>query len=299
MDNTTPGKALNRICMAIAMILILNSFFPNICLCVEGSDNISIWLKELKQPDEGRWRKAEIWLAKFGDDALPSLEKFASDASDEEKLKMENVLELALLKTISYENLKNFPNLYKLCEEKFNESLNMINNLEIARVKLADMGGFSIPAVIKLCNSINPNERALGISTIGLLEAVSQINLLKKLQGDSGIYEHPADDVAYGQISNLVRQTLELHDSFLINNPQSSFYKNRVEIELRNFTSIAIRQAKMRKYDHCLLRYTSDPNWTPKTWEEWWRDSDKIWSDYWKNESQGNVIEPITASYWR
>jgi hypothetical protein len=159
-------------------------------------------VKLLQSKDTATWREAEIRLVQGGLPALAKLDASLDQFPAALQPRLKDVMDMALLKAISVEQLDKLPNLKKLVGPDIAKASPRLREWEDAQVirpigapvDYQDRTGFLVPAALKLTKSKNPHARAMGASVLNWINATAAIDQLLAMTEDAGAIKIQGDD---------------------------------------------------------------------------------------------------------
>lgn len=184
--------------------LLLGSAF----LC--AAEPLPQWLGQLRSKEPVEHRRAQIELARTGAAALADLEKLAEKASPLLQKRIRATISLMLLKSIPPTALEKYPRLTALGNNQIKQARKVAMPFYGAKSydtgerglappgapvpppsaarqaveKLAGYQGWAVPVAIELCEGKTAASRLYGAEILRRVEAIAQIERLKKLGMD-------------------------------------------------------------------------------------------------------------------
>jgi hypothetical protein len=167
------------------------------------------FVKKLESADEGEWREGQIGLAMRGG-GLAELDALLRRADAEQRKRIRAALKFAMLKSITWDDLKRYPHLAALVLNDVEEGMELakeittpaetfreINPDDLLRMNAArgeptrlerfqELSGCSVPAIQWLCAHERPELRGVGLSLMYELKATVGRRDIERLKKDAG-----------------------------------------------------------------------------------------------------------------
>jgi len=240
----------------------------------------------------GTWREAQTRLAWAGLDGLAAVDAALARGELRDSSRIRGYLELALRASIVPDDLAAFPRLRELVAAQLDEGLRLREeavrdttlycrpNSTDAWMRLGELGGFSVPAVLRLLVDSRPAARAGGVELVWRLQVVTQIPTLETMRGDPGAFDMCGfDTIKRSTVGEMVALTLaELRTSVT-----DQF---RYELHLPK-TYNAMLSKGLREYAKTL---------SATTWDGWWDAARPAWNAWW--DLAGEPSDSVGVANW-
>jgi hypothetical protein len=243
---------------------------------------LRLYASRLESRRPGEWREAQIRLAWAGVPALQVVDSTFSTRRPPTVARYKGYLSLALLASVTPEDLERFRRLRRLAAADIALGLAMataaVDDTIIPDGSLfesdrqRDLGGFAVPGAVFLCSARRPGARARGVSMLLELGAFSQIPLLESMRADPGKYlEWHGDVGSMGVVGDAAAQadahllgalaSRQCNDVLIVHSVSTKYQGDLDELltGLRDYTGVV---------DQC-------------TWETWWNAARPAWNAWW------------------
>jgi hypothetical protein len=241
----------------------------------------------LETGDKAAVREAQIRLAMAGTRALSALAKLRIGSQPELRARVKWILNFGLLASFPLVELRRYPGLLDLASGEIEQGHRLAEH-EVAKGILAimyiapelwDLGGFAVPAALRLCRDPRPVARAYGACILDGVYAVAAIDSLSPLLGDRRSFPWLIEDDVVGQ-HGIVGD-----------------YAARVRANLTKYVSVrgvltdpllVMRVADKTLRHNYRIGCCLGPRFAGvTTWDEWWDRIRPEWRRWWESEPRG------------
>lgn len=261
-------------------------------------------VESLLSDNVGIWRKAAATLAYRGKIILKDLDEALQEVDNIElkKERIRLVLKIAMLHNVKPKDLNGFGRLEEAVRDEFLEAEQSATEFagqgavvenNAHQKKIRDLAGFMVPSVLRLMESSAPVDRAYGVIIANWIPAPIVREKVRTLLGDtSKVLLIGSDFRQMTTVSNFARDSIE-------RGQLSEFGKNSAMI----FESLVFGwYGKYSAFDARLLNGLRGQTraFEQTSWESWWKESDKMWPQWWEFlKSNANPDqETISNFFW-
>lgn len=274
--------------------------------------------RKLLSSDVGTWREAQARLAAAGPEGLRAIDDPRVLRSATGRLRAIEVIRVALLVSVPFEELKSRPRLMDLVADSIEHAVRLMATLperpmaepgpelgllakldSIPRVSsrpntvdaALGMGGFAVPPLLVKLHDPDPEVRAYACKSLDRLSAAAQLRHVdalttdtEKFSWDQGCY-YEQTEVAVLARSAVARLRELATGRFRFEQPA---YLLAGPTLINGLRGVPIRSAALAETTRALYE--------AETWDEWWEGARPAWSDWWRLAGDGRT--PIDLEAW-